>query len=58
MEVMVLSVVVAWLNATDEGGQTLPMISIFVASSCRVRSGLTVTHESPRSSLRYSRSPP
>ena len=53
-----LSVVVAWLNATDEGGQTLPMISIFVASSCRVRSGLTVTHESPRSSLRYSRSPP
>ena len=50
--VMTLSMLVAWLNATESGGHTLPMIGSFAASSWRVRSGLTAVHVPPRSSLR------
>jgi hypothetical protein len=54
----VLSVVVAWLNATASRGHTLPMMGIAAASSCRVKSPLMAVHDAPRSSLRYTRSPP
>ena len=43
----VLSLVVAWLNATDSEGHTLPIIGIFVTSRLRVRSGLTTVQLSP-----------
>ena len=52
-----LSSVVAWLNATESRGHTLPMIGISAGSRFRVRSPLIATQLSPRSSLRYTRSP-